>query len=166
MFHNAVVHDPKNHLLRLVLINYLIKDSNNICEPSMLLQQTLLDKDAKFSIKLSAALLQKKIQDVIEKHTESRSEDKLDLKSYFLAIELYEELKTLIDKYLNLLERFYRILEDMTINSSTLVHLSAKLQRTSRKIHKYWETIPHDITEKKKEFYLTYAIHFQYLLQL
>ena len=46
----------------------------------------------------------------------------------------------------------------MTINGSSLVAISARLQKSSHRIHKYWETLPIDILERKGSFHATYAI--------
>jgi len=157
LYYQAISHNPKNHLLRLVLANYLIKDSKNIYEPSLLIQQVLSDRDAPFRIKFSAAYLQKKLKNLIENNMEVKTKT-MDLKAYFYSTNMFEEFKRLLDYHLTLLEKFYKLLEDMAINSSSLVRLSAKLQRSSTRIHKFWESIPYNITEKKGAFYLGYAI--------
>jgi len=157
LFYQAISHNPKNSFLRLVLANYLIKDSSQIYKPTILIQQTLSDEDAPVNVKLSAVYLQKRIQETIVKNIQSRNHN-IEINSYFYASNIYEEFKGLINHHLTFLEKFYKLLEDRIINSSILTDLSAKLQRSREQIHKYWEKIPYELTEKKGSLYLAYAI--------
>jgi len=162
LFYKLVEANPKNSLIKLLLIDYLIKHSQKIYEPCGLIYQIIKTSQTGFVNRLSATILQERIRDIIASNLEARKSE-IDLITYFNSNEAYEKLKNLITNQLDSVEKFYSLLGDANPNASNLISISKRIQEQQQKVHKFWDSLPQEFLEKKSAFYLCYGLYNTYI---
>jgi len=154
--------NPKNSLIKLLLINYLIKHSQKIYEPCGLIYQIIKTSQAGFVNRLSATILQERIRTIIASNLEARKSE-IDLITYFNSTEAYEKLKSLISNQLDSLERFYTLLGDSNPDASNLISISRRIQEQQQRVHKFWDSLLQEFLENQSAFYLSYGLYNTYI---
>ena len=148
--------NPQDHLIKLILAEFMVKDFGLVCEP-YLLSQNVMKIGPNINLRLSALKIRENIQGTIKSYNKKNTH--FDLSLFFKGPEIYNELTKKIAFQVEDSHNFYKTIQEKEPDLVSVIESAKTIIQRKTEILQFCESFPKDLLEAYITLLLVYGIY-------